>query len=188
MYLEDKDNGLSFRNYKNYLLIGSGGHRTGQKGEGYKPAEELRRLHFPEAPIEYRFAAQDCISLDSIPYIGKYSERSNDLYVATGFNKWGMTSSMVASDILSDMVMGKKNPFEDVFSPSRSVLHPTLVTNILHSVVGLLTPTTPRCPHLGCALKYNKAENSWDCPCHGSRFTQNGELIDNPATDDLKRD
>ncbi len=188
MYLEDKDNGLSFRNYKNYLLIGSGGHRTGQKGEGYKPAEELRRLHFPEAPIEYRFAAQDCISLDSIPYIGKYSQRSNDLYVATGFNKWGMTSSMVASDILSDMVMGKKNPFEDVFSPSRSVLHPTLVTNILHSVVGLLTPTTPRCPHLGCALKYNKAEHSWDCPCHGSRFTQNGELIDNPATDDLKRD
>jgi len=48
----------------------------------------------------------------------------------------------------------------------------------------MLTPTVPRCPHLGCALKYNKQEHTWDCPCHGSRFDENGELIDNPATDD----
>jgi len=51
---------------------------------------------------------------------------------------------------------------------------------------GLLTPTVPRCPHMGCALKYNRAEHSWDCSCHGSRFTEKGELIDNPATDDKK--
>lgn len=51
-------------------------------------------------------------------------------------------------------------------------------------VVGLLTPTVPRCPHLGCALKYNRAEHTWDCPCHGSSFTEQGELINNPATDD----
>ena len=45
----------------------------------------------------------------------------------------------------------------------------------------------PRCPHLGCALKYNPQEHSWDCPCHGSRFGEDGQLIDNPSTDDLRR-
>lgn len=187
MYLEDKENGLSFRNYKNYLLIGSGGHRTGSKSEGWKAAEEFCAHNFPDSIIDYRFATQDCISLDSIPYIGKYSENSEGIYVATGFNKWGMTSSMVAADILSDMITDVKNPNAEVFSSTRSVFHPKLLENMLHSVIGLVTLTAPRCPHLGCALKYNKQEHSWDCPCHGSRFTENGELIDNPATDDLNR-
>lgn len=87
MYLEDKDGGFSFRNYKDYLLIGSGDHRTGQKGGGYKVSEDFCKDNFPRAQIDYRFATQDCISLDAIPYIGKYSENSQDIYVATGFNK-----------------------------------------------------------------------------------------------------
>ena len=57
-----------------------------------------------------------------------------------------------------------------------------------YSLLGLLTPTAPRCPHMGCALKYNPIEHSWDCPCHGSRFTGEGKLLDNPATGDLKRE
>ncbi len=187
MYLEDKGNSFSFRNHNDYLLIGSGGHRTGKKSEGYKPSEEFCKKNFPDTTIEYRFATQDCMSLDSIPYIGKYSDYSENLYVATGFSKWGMTSSMVAADILSDMIMGIKNPCADVFSPARSSIHFKLFENIFDSILGLITPTVPRCPHLGCALKYNKQEHSWDCPCHGSRFTEKGELIDNPATDDLKK-
>ncbi len=187
MYLEDKDDGLSFRNHKNYLLIGGGDHRTGKNGGGYKVLESFCKDKLPDATIDYHFATQDCISLDDIPYIGKYSTNTENLYVATGFNKWGMTSSMVAADILSDMVTGAENPYAEVFSPTRSVLHPKLISNIFHSMVGLVTPTVPRCPHLGCALVYNKEEHSWDCPCHGSRFTENGKLIDNPATDDLKK-
>ncbi len=188
MYLEDQGNSFSFRNYKNYLLIGSGSHRTGKKSVGYKASEDFCKKNFPDARIEYRFATQDCMSLDGIPYIGEYSKGSENLYVATGFNKWGMTSSMVCADILSDIITGVKNPYTDVFSPSRSSLNLKLFENIFHSVVGLITPTAPRCPHMGCALKYNKEEHSWDCPCHGSRFTQKGELIDNPATDDLNKD
>ena len=187
MYLEDQGNGFSFRNYKNYLLIGSGSHRTGKKSAGYKASEDFCKKNFPDARIEYRFATQDCMSLDGIPYIGEYSKGSENLYVATGFNKWGMTSSMVCADILSDIITGVKNPYADVFSPSRSSFNLTLFEHIFHSVVGLITPTAPRCPHMGCALKYNEEEHSWDCPCHGSRFTDKGELIDNPATDDLKR-
>ncbi len=188
MYLEDEEDGLSFRNYKNYLLVGGGDHRTGQKGGAYNVLENFCRANFPDAPIRYRFATQDCISLDGIPYIGRYADDAEDIYVATGFNKWGMTSSVAAADILADLVTGVKNHCAEVFAPDRSVLHPKLFLNIFHSVAGILTPTVPRCPHLGCALKYNKEEHSWDCPCHGSRFSDSGELIDNPATDDLKKD
>lgn len=187
MYLEDGENGLSFRNYRNYLLIGGGDHRTGKKGGGYKVPEKFCTDNFPESEIAYRFATQDCISLDGIPYIGRYAEDAENIYVATGFNKWGMTSSMTAAEILSDMITGVKNPYADVFLPNRSVIHPKLFSNMFHSVMGIVTPTVPRCPHLGCALKYNKEEHSWDCPCHGSRFSENGELINNPATDDLKK-
>ena len=84
-------------------------------------------------------------------------------------------------------MQGKENPYRDVFSPSRSMLHPQLALNGLEAVTSLLTPTPKRCPHLGCALKWNSAEHTWDCPCHGSRFAQDGKLIDNPATGDLKK-
>ena len=126
------------------------------------------------------------MTLDGIPYIGSYSGRVSGLYVATGFNKWGMTSSMVAAAVLTDLVLDRTNPYTELFSPSRTILRPQLAANVLESTLGLLTPTAPRCPHMGCALKYNAAEHSWDCPCHGSRFQEDGSLIDNPATDDKK--
>ena len=123
------------------------------------------------------------MTLDGVPYIGRYSARTEGLYVATGFNKWGMTSAMVAAELLTDLVRGKENPYAEVFSPSRTMLRPQLWSNAGHALAGLLRPTAPRCPHMGCALKYNSAERSWDCPCHGSRFAKDGELLDGPATD-----
>ncbi|MBE6648888.1 MAG: FAD-dependent oxidoreductase [Ruminococcaceae bacterium] len=186
MYVDESDTGLSFREYENLLLIGGGGHRTGKQGGCWQELEAFSKKHYKKAEIIYKWATQDCMTLDGVPYIGQYSKSTPDVYVATGFNKWGMTNAMVASDILCDMICGKLNPYAKVFSPSRSVLHPQVAINAFESMVGLLTPTAPRCPHLGCALKYNKAEHTWDCPCHGSRFTEKGELIDNPSTDDSK--
>ena len=127
------------------------------------------------------------MTLDGIPYIGRYSKATPDLYVATGFNKWGMTSSMVSAMILCDLVQGRENPYAAIFSPSRTVLRPQLLVNAAGAAVNLLTPTKPRCPHMGCALKWNAQERSWDCPCHGSRFGEDGKLLDNPATGDLKK-
>ena len=92
---------------------------------------------------------------------------------------------MAAAMILTDLVLGRKNPYAEVFSPSRSILRPQLAVNAGAAAVNLLTPSAKRCPHLGCALKWNRQERSWDCPCHGSRFTEEGKLIDNPATGDL---
>ena len=186
MYVNEADSGLSFRNYGNLLLLGGGGHRTGKKGGCWQELEGFAGRYYKDAKIVGKWSTQDCMTLDGVPYIGQYAKSMPDVYVATGFNKWGMTNAMAAADILCDLICGRPNPYADVFSPSRSVLHPQLAVNALESAVGILTPTTPRCPHLGCALKYNRAEHSWDCPCHGSRFTEHGELIDNPATDDHK--
>lgn len=184
MYIDESGKGLSFRNYGNLLLFGGGSRRTGKSGGGYKVLEKSVEKYYPDAREVCRWATQDCMTLDGMPYIGRYSENTPRLFVATGFNKWGMTSSMVSAMIIRDLICKTKNPYAKVFSPSRSILHPQLAANILESTVGLLTPTVPRCPHLGCALKYNSEENSWDCPCHGSRFTKNGQLINGPATDD----
>lgn len=186
MYVDEDKKGLSFRNFNDLLLLGGGSHRTGKKGGSWHELEAFAHTHYPSAKVVGRWATQDCMSLDGIPYIGQYSASTPDLYVATGFNKWGMTSSMVSAMLLSDLVQGKANEYAPVFSPSRSILRPQLAVNAFESVTGLLTPTVPRCPHLGCALKYNAAEHSWDCPCHGSRFTETGKLINNPAADDKK--
>ena len=184
MYVDESDTGLSFRTYGDLLLLGGGGHRTGKTGGCWQELEAFADKHYPNAKIVRRWATQDCMTLDGAPYIGQYAKSTPDLFVATGFNKWGMTNAMVAADLLCDLVQEKSNPCAAVFSPSRSLLRPQLAVNTCESLLGILTPTAPRCPHLGCALKYNKAEHTWDCPCHGSRFTEEGELIDNPATDD----
>ena len=184
MYVDENDKGLSFRNYQDVLLLGGAGHRTGKQGGCWQALEGFAGKHYPKASIIAKWATQDCITLDSIPYIGQYSKSTPNLFVTTGFNKWGMTSSMVSAMLLSDLVTGKENEFASVFSPSRSIMHPALFSNLGQSLIGLLTPTAPRCPHLGCALKYNREEHSWDCPCHGSRFDENGMVLDNPATDD----
>lgn len=186
MYVDASDKGLSFRSFEDMLLLGGGGHRTGKKGGGWKELEALTKKYFSGAQIAARWATQDCMTLDGIPYIGQYSKRTSGLYVATGFNKWGMTSAMAAAMLLTDMILGKQDPCAELFSPSRSILQPQLAVNAVESAIHLLTPTAPRCPHMGCALKYNRQEHTWDCPCHGSRFTEGGRLIDNPATGDKK--
>ncbi len=188
MYVDATQDGLSFRTHNGLLLLGGGGHRTGKNGGGWKALERAKEKHFPSSRVVEKWATQDCMTLDGIPYIGQYSFLTPDLYVATGFNKWGMTSSMVAAMLLADMVCERKSEYEDVYLPSRTILHSQLPMNVFESVKGLLTPTVPRCTHLGCALKYNKAEHSWDCACHGSRFDENGKLLNNPATGDLKSD
>lgn len=185
MFVDEAETGLSFRKYGDLLLLGGGGHRTGKTGGNWQKLRQFAQQYYPYAREVGHWATQDCKTLDGIPYIGQYSKWTPGLYVATGFNKWGMTSSMVAAMLLADLVQEKKNGYAAVFSPSRNIMHPQLAVNVLETAKGLLTPTSPRCPHLGCALKYNTAEHSWDCACHGSRFTRDGRLLNNPATRDM---
>lgn len=184
MYVDEADTGLSFRNYNGLLLLGGGGHRTGKKGGNWAELRRFALENYKKSQEVCRFATQDCKTLDDLPYIGQYSKNTPNMYVATGFNKWGMTTAMTAAGVLCDLVQGKNNKYSQIFSPSRSILRPQLAVNAAESAINLLTPTSPRCPHLGCALKYNRVEHSWDCPCHGSRFSKEGRLLDGPATDD----
>lgn len=181
MYVDENKTGYSFRNFKNYLLLGGGAHRTGKNGGNWSELRQFASIHYPNAKEYCHWAAQDCMSLDDIPYIGQYSGKTAQLFTATGFNKWGITGAMVSAQLLCDIVQGKENDFADVFDPSRSILRPQLFVNGFEAVTNLLTFTKKRCPHLGCALKWNKAEHSWDCACHGSRFDENGRVLDNPA-------
>ncbi len=185
MYVDEAQEGLSFRSCKDMLLLGGGSHRTGKSGGNWQELREFAAKNYPQATECACWATQDCMSLDGVPYIGEYSRSTEGLYVATGFNKWGMTSSMTAAMLLTDMITGKKSANSAVFTPSRSILRPQLAINAWEAAANLLTPTVKRCPHLGCALKWNPAERSWDCPCHGSRFAEDGRLLDNPATGDL---
>ncbi len=185
MYVDEAEDGLSFRNAGELLLLGGGGHRTGRRGGGWRELKRCAARYYPSSGERTRWAAQDCMTLDGVPYIGPYSARTQGLYVATGFNKWGMTSAMAASMILGDLVTDRENPYAPVFSPSRTILRPQLAANAGMAALSLLTPSKRRCPHMGCALKWNPQERTWDCPCHGSRFTPEGKLIDNPATGGL---
>lgn len=186
MYVDENHKGMSFRNYGDLLFVGGGGHRTGEKGGNWNELHEFAKLHYPNAKEKYLWSAQDCMSLDGMPYIGKYSQNTPNLYVASGFNKWGMTGAMVSAMILSDMVMDRSNEYADIFSPSRNIIKPQLFINGGKAIKNLLTPTIKRCPHMGCALKWNSAEHSWDCACHGSRFSYKGNVLDNPANGDLR--
>ena len=164
---------------------------------------------------------------DSVPYIGRYSKSEPNWYVATGFQKWGMTSAMVSAMLLSDLICGTKNPYEEVFSPGRKISGesvPQLVSDGARSAKSIaarvfylpgkdfheiapghagivwvgghrrgvyreilpdgktkLHVVSVKCPHLGCELAWNPDEKSWDCPCHGSRFDIDGNLLDGPS-------
>ena len=92
---------------------------------------------------------------------------------------------MLSAMIVSDLLLGRENEFAELFDPSRSILRPQLFVNGFEAVKNLLTPSKRVCPHMGCALKWNTAEHSWDCPCHGSRFSEDGKVLNNPANGDL---
>ena len=185
MYLDEREDGYSFRTYKNLLFVGGGDHKTGKKGGGYAELRAFVRRAYPDATEKYHWATQDCMTLDKIPYIGRHRAGSKDLYVATGFNKWGMTGSMVASELLKDLIVSGKSEWEELYSPRRSIMRPQLALNLGTAAKGLLSIGAPRCSHMGCKLHRNTEENTWDCACHGSRFDENGHIINNPAKKEI---
>lgn len=121
MYIDLNKEGYSFRTYNNLLLLGGISHRTGENEEGgsYDKLRKVAKNLYPKAKEKYYWSAQDCMTIDGIPYIGRYSSETPNIYVATGFNKLGMTSSMVSAIIISDMILEKENDFSEIFSPRR---------------------------------------------------------------------
>ncbi|MGL5085146.1 MAG: FAD-dependent oxidoreductase, partial [Clostridium sp.] len=181
---------------------------------------------FEEAEIKYRWSAQDWVATDKIPYIGYINKEFDNIYVATGFSKWGMTNGTVAGMIITDLITEEGDKYKETFTPSRlkSFLSKEFVKQNISVAVeyiggmlrhgdkelefengemrivrikgvdygaykdekGKLFIVNIKCTHLGCELKWNSCEKSWDCPCHGSRFDYRGNVLEGPAVNPLK--
>ncbi|WP_343253032.1 FAD-dependent oxidoreductase [Ligaoa zhengdingensis] len=121
MYLGIDEDGLSLRPQGDLLLLGGGNHRTGENSAGgqYRKLREAARRYWPESREAAAWSAQDCMTLDGVPYIGRFSSSTPNWYVATGFQKWGMTSSMVSALLLTDLIVKGESPWEAAFTPQR---------------------------------------------------------------------
>ena len=126
MYINSEEPTISLRTakYENeYLLIVAGfDHKTGAQidlSNSYKYLEEVARNIYPKGKVKYYWNTEDCITLDKIPYIGEFSNLWNNCYVATGFNKWGITSSNIAAKIITDKILGEENEYEEIFKSTR---------------------------------------------------------------------
>ena len=214
------------------LILGGEGHKTGQDEdtrERYAALESWAREHFSISSIEHRWSAQDFASVDGLPFVGRQLPGSK-VFVATGFNKWGMTNGTAAGLLLADELTGHVNELKPVLDATRqrttltsrdlyrenanvaerfvgdrlSSLRPPSADTLAPGQGGIVTCAGDKvaayrddagelhavsavCTHLGCLVSFNTAEKSWDCPCHGSRFTVDGEVLQGPATDDLER-
>ena len=236
MYINFEDPTISIRianiNNKNILLIGGNNIKTSSilNENKYTFLENIAKSLYPDCKIIKYWNTQDCITLDKLPYVGKFSNIYPNMYIATGFNKWGMTTSNVAANILKDKILNKKNIYEDVYTATRfhalknfkqvylnlnqtiqSILinklkiKPDILENIpsntgkiikLNNInIGIykdenniIHKINPYCSHLKCLLTFNSQDKTWDCPCHGSRFDIDGNLLNGPANENIKID
>lgn len=126
MYISASNPVFSYRtakyNGKKILIVAGGEHKTGHPAcysDSYGILEKEAKKYYPESEILFRWNTRDCISLDKLPYIGEYSSILPNMYVGTGFKKWGMTSSNVAANIITDKICGKQNKYDYLFNSTR---------------------------------------------------------------------
>ena len=200
-YINQENPKLSFRTVKsgdkNLLLAVGYDYKTGTEIVG-NPFDYLyarvKRM-YKDAKVLKSWTAEDCISLDKIPYIGDFSDIMENCYVATGFNKWGITTSNIAAKIITDKIFGKTNLYEKIFESSRLgiIKNKDEVMNMLKEAgEGIIIDKikgkpTPTCTHLGCKLSWNPIEEIWECPCHGSKFSKRGFVIEGPAVKNIDK-
>ena len=124
MYISAESPVASFRPINDELLIiGGEDHKTGDNSKDlnicYKSLESYAKEIYPSMEVKYRWATQDCVSLDKVPYIGEFSNLMPNMYIATGYKKWGMTTSHVAARIIRDKILNKDNEYEEIYRATR---------------------------------------------------------------------
>ncbi len=216
--------------HRDYDLVIFGGedHKTGQAPDTTACYERLERTLtalMPNVEISHRWSGQVIETPDGLPYIGQMADHQ---YAATGFAGNGMTFGTLGAMLASDAILGRRNPWAELFDPGRAAIRRGLWEYIkenadypyylvrdrfagaegrsLRSVKrgqgkvierdganvaayrdesGKTTLRSATCPHMGCLVGWNEAERTWDCPCHGSRFEPNGQVIAGPAESPL---
>lgn len=213
-----------------YAVFGGGDHKTGKETDTescYARLEEALRRLLPEARIERRWSGQVVETTDGLPFIGEVADHQ---YIAAGYAGNGLTFGTVAAMIMRDAITGAKNPWRDLFDPSRKVSSPSALRTLIEENVdyplhfiadrlrqnknigvenvprgegrvvvsdgqrvavhrkddGTVVKVSAVCTHMGCIVRWNNAERTWDCPCHGSRFTPEGLVLGGPAESPLE--
>jgi glycine/D-amino acid oxidase-like deaminating enzyme/nitrite reductase/ring-hydroxylating ferredoxin subunit len=212
------------------LIVGGEDHKTGQADnprERHVRLEDWARVRFPMmGPVDFTWAGQVMETIDGLAFIGRNALDKDNVFVVTGDSGMGMTHGTIAGILLTDLILGRENPWATLYDPSRKTLraageyaketlnmaaqYTDWVTGgdvastdeiardsgavlrrgltkvaVYRDEDGVLHERSAVCTHLGCIVRWNESEKTWDCPCHGSRFDKLGKVINGPANRDL---
>jgi len=212
------------------LVVGGEDHKTGQENDGnerYARLEQWTRERFPQmTDVRFRWSGQVMEPVDGLAFIGRNPLDDDNVYIATGDSGQGMTHGTIAGMLLTDLIQGRQNKWEDLYNPSRIRVkalpeYAAENINVAEQYADYITAGDVRseaevkpgsgaimrdgiskiavyrdeagnvqnfsavCPHLGCVVAWNSTEQTWDCPCHGSRFSASGRVYQGPANSDL---
>ncbi|MFB2897154.1 FAD-dependent oxidoreductase [Aerosakkonemataceae cyanobacterium BLCC-F50] len=219
------------RSYGNILIVGGEDHKTGEEVNNQQCYEQLEtyvKARYNVKSIDYHWSSQLYEPADGLPYIGK-TAANNNIYVATGYSGNGMTFGTIGGMLLSDLILGRENPWTKLYDPNRANLLAGVQRFVTENVGvakhfiadrfrsdvkelsqvpigegkivdidgkkyavyrderGDLCSLSPVCTHAGCIVNWNNAEKTWDCPCHGGRFSTTGEVLNGPPITDLNQ-
>jgi glycine/D-amino acid oxidase-like deaminating enzyme/nitrite reductase/ring-hydroxylating ferredoxin subunit len=208
------------------LIVGGEDHKTGQAddaGERFARLEAWTRERFPQVQgFDYQWSGQVLEPMDSLAFIGRNPSDAANVYIATGDSGNGMTHGTIAGVLITDLILGRENPWTGLYDPSRTRVgaitdfvkenlnvaaqYTDLVTPgeiediesippghgavvrqgatklaVYRSPDGVTAVRSAICTHLGCVVRWNSLERTWDCPCHGSRFRVDGHVVNGPA-------
>lgn len=212
------------------VIVGGADHKTGKQSdteEAYQTLEDYVRSHYDVASIDYRWSAQLYEPVDGLPFIGP-SPTNSKIYVATGFSGNGLTFGTLAAMVMTDQILGRKNPWTQLYDANRVKPLASAQQFIAHNVdvathfiadrfkvdahqlsqvafdegkileidnqqvaayrdaEGKMHTLSAVCKHLGCIVEWNNTEKSWDCPCHGGRYSFTGAVLDGPPIESLE--
>ncbi len=215
------------------LIVGGEDHKTAHADDGeerWTRLEQWTRERWPQVrDVIYKWSGQVMEPNDYLAFIGRNPDGAENVYMASGDSGQGMTHGTVAGILLCDLVLGRDNPWIDLYDPRRVSLKPSAIKEFARENLdvaaqmarGYLAPDTAGvddippgegrvirrgahkvavyrdpsgqlieksavCTHLKCTVGWNSIEKSWDCPCHGSRFDPQGNVINGPAIEGLK--